>query len=172
MEFNSLIQLNPQQSNNRLFELLAKHVSGEKGCGIWLDWLTRQHRLADTPGTGCLQSPSHKGVTWLRQHYSQSIQWSENALTVSIYNQAGVSDKKSPSWFISPGGGQALRQTNCITLLCRSVIYMLFLWQQSWMCLCPEEPFAPLGGKKVNSLLSSGQTPSCAQFSKSYEEIC
>lgn len=37
----------------------------QKGCCIWLDWLTPQHRLADTPGIGCLQSYGHNSVTWL-----------------------------------------------------------------------------------------------------------
>lgn len=98
-------------------------------------------------------------VTHRWQHYIQSKQWSEKALRASMFNQANW----RPKWAcpaLSPKRSNSLQQTNCITLLCREVIYTVFLWYHMWRkeSTCSHMPLELLGAIK--------RTPQIGYFPK------
>lgn len=107
--------LNPQQSNNRLHQLLAQCDGEQKGCSIWLDWLTPQHRVADTPGIGLFTK------LWLQQcnltiatlQSDKTMVW-ETALRASIFNQAGGQTQRACPGLSLPRG---VRHSSRLTAL-------------------------------------------------------
>lgn len=100
-----------------------------KGCNISLDWHHSQVSQGTRDWVFTKLWTLREARPW--QHYIQSKQWPEKALRASIFNQAGWWTKWACPG-LCPKRVEALWQTNCITLLCRGVIYTIFLRHHAW----------------------------------------